>query len=372
MESAWIVEQAKALGFDLCGVVRAEQFPELERFGDWLERGYAGEMAYLEDPRRRQPSRALENLRSVIVCAVNYNTSHPYSTQAAALHARHAEQPRGWVSRYAWGDDYHEVLWRQLNALVAAMREKIPEPFAARAYADTGPVAERIFAARAGLGWLGKNTLLLNGSLGSWLFLGVVFTSLELPSSLGPAETPPPDLCGNCRQCLDACPTEALVEPYVLDARRCISYLTIELRAPIPEEFREAMGWQVYGCDICQEVCPVNRDAPRTTAAGFEPRTFADQRESLLMPSLEWLAGLTEREFREAFRGSAMKRTKWSGLVRNACIALGNATIEEGTPTFARTVRLLERLAANENPTIAESARWALSRIERRPAPGGV
>jgi epoxyqueuosine reductase len=375
MESAWIVERAKALGFDLCGVVRAEQFPELERFEDWLERGYAGEMAYLEDPRRRQPSRALENLRSVIVCAVNYNTSHPYSTHLAALHARHAEQPRGWVSRYAWGDDYHEVLWRQLNALLAAIREKIPEPFAARAYADTGPVAERIFAAHAGLGWLGKNTLLLNGPLGSWLFLGVVFTSLELPSSLGPAETPPADLCGNCRQCLDACPTEALVEPYVLDARRCISYLTIELRGPIPEEFREAMGWQVYGCDICQEVCPVNRNAPRTTATGFEPRTFAvgsNNRESLLMPSLEWLAGLTEREFREAFRGSAMKRTKWSGLVRNACIALGNATIEEDTPTFARTVKLLERLAANENPTIAESARWALSRIQRRPAPGGV
>jgi epoxyqueuosine reductase len=367
MESAWIVERAKALGFDLCAVARAERFPELEQFGEWLERGYAGEMAYLEDPRRREPAWVMADLRSVIVCALNYNTAHPYSTQAAAAHASDSESPRGWVSRYAWGDDYHEVLWEKLNALVAAMKEKITEPFVARAYADTGPVAERVFAKYAGLGWLGKNTLLLDQALGSWLFLGVIFTALELTPTLGAVDVPPPDLCGNCRQCLDACPTGALVEPYVLDARRCISYLTIELRGPIPEEFRERVGWQVYGCDICQDVCPFNRNAPRTGVAGFEPRVFAGGRnkeESLWMPSLEWLAGLTEEDFRELFRGSAMKRTKWAGLVRNACIALGNSTVEEGTAAWARTQKLLERLAEIENSTVAESARWALSRIQ--------
>lgn len=367
VQSAWIVERAKALGFDLCGVVRAERFPELEQFGEWLERGYAGEMAYLEDPRRREPARVIADLRSVIVCALNYNTAHPHSTQAAALHAGYSESPRGWVSRYAWGDDYHEVLRGKLNALVAAMKEKITEPFAARAYADTGPIAERVFAKYAGLGWLGKNTLLLNETLGSWLFLGVIFTSLEFSPTLGAADVPPPDLCGNCRQCLDACPTEALIEPYVLDARRCISYLTIELRGPIPEEFRERLGWQVYGCDICQDVCPFNRHAPLSSCIDFEPRAFADGRnkeELLLMPSLEWLAGLSEEEFRAVFRGSAMKRAKWVGLVRNACIALGNSAVQQGTAALARRQKLLERLAESENSTIAESARWALSRIQ--------
>lgn len=370
VQSAWIVERAKALGFDLCGVVRAERFPELEQFGEWLERGYAGEMAYLEDPRRREPARVIADLRSVIVCALNYNTAHPHSTQAAALHAGYSESPRGWVSRYAWGDDYHEVLRGKLNALVAAMKEKITEPFAARAFADTGPIAERVFAKYAGLGWLGKNTLLLNETLGSWLFLGVIFTSLEFSPTLGAADVPPPDLCGNCRQCLDACPTEALIEPYVLDARRCISYLTIELRGPIPEEFRERLGWQVYGCDICQDVCPFNRHAPLSSSIDFEPRAFADGRnkeELLLMPSLEWLAGLSEEEFRAVFRGSAMKRAKWVGLVRNACIALGNSAVQQGTAALARRQKLLERLAESENSTIAESARWALSRIQMLP-----
>jgi len=396
-DSAWVVEQAKALGFDLCGVVRAEQFAELAHFTEWLSRGYAGEMAYLDDPRRREPARVMGDLRSVIACALNYNTAHAYSTVAAASGK---DEPRGWISRYAWGDDYHEVLWGKLNALAAALRKEIAEPFVARAYADTGPVAERVFAKHAGLGWLGKNTVLLNEKLGSWLFLGVIFTSLDLAASLGPAEVAPPDLCGNCRQCLDACPTRALVEPYVLDARRCISYLTIELRGAIPEEFREAVGWQVYGCDICQDVCPFNRAAPVAELKAFEPRElFAGTRkpdsqglkpivrdsqmselklrppkenperrsgeESLLTPKLEWLAGLSEEEFRDVFRGSAIKRAKWAGLVRNVCIALGNSGIREGAGAFGRIVNLLGRLAGSENPTIVESARWALSRIQK-------
>jgi len=385
-DTAWITKRAKELGFDLCGVVRAEVFPELAHFEEWLARGYAGEMSYLEDPRRRKPALVQENLRSAIVCALNYNTDLPYSVDAAAAKT---SEPRGWISRYAWGRDYHEVVWEKLNALAASLRERFPEPFAARVHADTGPITERMFAKYAGLGWLGKNTLLLNEALGSWFFLGVIMTSLDLTPSLAPAESPPADLCGNCRQCLDACPTGALVEPYVLDARRCISYLTIELRGNIPEEFREAMGRHVYGCDICQDVCPFNRDAPVTELAEFQPRggsgaTPAHARkkaeeaapgkrerpgrpfvgESLFEPRLEWLAGMSEQEFREAFRGSAMKRTKWKGLVRNACIALGNSKLAPDAPERGRILALLQRLAGSTEPAIAESARWALGRIQ--------
>ena len=224
-------------------------------------------------------------------------------------------------------------------------------------------MAERLFAKYAGLGWLGKNTLMLNERMGSWFFLGVIFTTLELAPSLARGEMPPADLCGNCRQCLDACPTGAFVEPYVMDARRCISYLTIELRGSVPEEFREAIGNHVYGCDICQEVCPYNRKAPVTNLSDFGPRQFS-QDESLFRPRLEWLAGITEREFQEKFRGSAMKRTKWRGLVRNACIALGNAKLERGSAEQTRIVELLGRLAESPEIAIAESARWALGRIQ--------
>jgi len=307
----------------------------------------------------------LPELRSVIVCALNYNTAHPYSTDAAA--ALEDGTPRGWISRYAWGHDYHQVMWEKLNTLAASLKERFPQPFAVRAYADTGPVAERIFAKYAGLGWLGKNTLLLNDAYGSWLFLGALFTSLDLLASLAPAETPPPDLCGNCRQCLDACPTGALVEPYVLDSRRCISYLTIELRGSIPSEFREAIGWQVYGCDICQDVCPFNRNAPIGHSGEFEPRAFGagHSRHSLLRPSLPWLAQMDEQEFRETFRNSAIKRTKWAGLIRNACIALGNAAIPAQGPERARIEEFLKQQAQSEIPSIAESAHWAFRRIQQ-------
>jgi len=359
--TAWIIGRAEALGFDLCGVVRAEKFAELEQFSEWLAAGYAGEMRYLEDERRREPGSVLEDLRSVIVCALNYNTDYPYSTEAAA--SANQDGPRGWISRYAWGDDYHEVMWGKLNSLQAEMKEKFREPFAARVYADTGPVAERVFAKHAGLGWIGKNTLLLNEQLGSWLFLGVILTSLELEPSLKPGAARPPDLCGNCRQCLDACPTEALIESYVLDARRCISYLTIELRGSIPEQFREPMDWQVYGCDICQDVCPYNRAAPVSRMPQFEARRFLNGK-TLHRPSLEWIAEMREDDFREVFRGSAVKRAKWAGLVRNACVALGNSLPQLDTEERQRVCDLLKRLAGSAISTIAESAQWALSRIE--------
>lgn len=365
-DTAWIVDRARKQGFALCGVAPLRKFAEHEAFREWLERGYAGEMAYLADVRRSDPEKVLGAKGSVVVCAMNYNTAHPYSTEAAhraSINRKGEESPRGWISRYAWGRDYHEVMWERLNTLVKLFEERFQEAHSSRAYADTGPLAERIFAKYAGLGWIGKNTLLLNEKLGSWFFLGVIVTSLELAPSLAAAEMPPPDLCGNCRQCLDACPTQALIDPYVMDARKCISYLTIEFRGAVPEEFREAIGRHVYGCDICQDVCPYNCDAPVTEVAEFEPCRWQEEK-SLLEPQLEWLAGMSEEEFREKFRGSAMKRTKWRGLVRNACIALGNMDLLRGSPEHARIVESLNRLAQSAEPAIAESAQWALSRIK--------
>jgi epoxyqueuosine reductase len=373
-DTVWIVDQAKSLGFDLCGIVQAERFPELERTSEWLAHGYAGEMKYLADPRRVDPKRAMPGIRSVIVCLLNYNTEQPLSTDRAS--PENDTEPHGWISRYAWGDDYHDVLRERLDTLVEFLRERFSEPFEARAYVDTGPVQERILAKYAGLGWLGKNTLLLNQTLGSFFFLGVILTTLELEPTLGTWELPPPDLCGSCQRCLDACPTQAFVEPYVMDARKCISYLTIELRGAIPEEFREPMGNHVFGCDICQDVCPWNRRAPISTLPQFQPRMFPSseqnpaeanpllQDESLLLPRLEWLLGLSESKFRELFGGSPVKRAKWRGLLRNACIALGNSSISPGSPAHTRITGALRQLAACREPIIAESAQWALSRIQ--------
>jgi epoxyqueuosine reductase len=329
----WVCGVARELGFDLCGVAPADTFEELQNYSAWLERGYAGEMDYLRDARRADPRRVLDGARNLIVVALNYNSAQPYSTEQAGV--QNDDSPRGWVSRYAWGNDYHEVLLEKLNALVARMREEWPEPFEARAYVDTGPIVERVAAKYAGLGWLAKNTCLINEELGSWLFLGVIITTLELAPSLAPGESPAADLCGNCRLCLDACPTQAFAAPYALDARKCISYLTIELRGAIPEELRPAMGSALIGCDICQDVCPWNRKAPVTKLAGFGPRRVEAESEngkqkmqnegSLFAPELEWLAALSQKEFSRIFRSSAIKRAKWRGLVRNVCVALGNS-----------------------------------------------
>src|SRR5258706_15311973 len=387
--TVWVESRAKELGFDLCGVVPAGKFPELERTEEWLARGFAGEMKYLSDPRRRSGEGAFPGIRSVIVCGLNYNTDLPKSPDVPHL-AKDAE-PRGWISRYAWGDDYHEGLKERLNELTAVLREHFVEPFDARVYADTGPLHERIFAKYAGLGWLGKNPLLLNQGLGAWICLGAIVTTLDLAPSLEDGALPPPDLCGSCRRCIDACPTQAFVEPYVMDARRCISYLTIELRGAIPEDLRESVGSHVFGCDICQDVCPWNRRAPATRREEFRPRTLASlaetarpesdetsglssrraqpdtdhpSAESFFRPRLEWLAALDETEFRRIFRGSPIKRTKWRGLVRNACIALGNSELRRGTRADNRIIELLQRLSSSQDSVIAESALWALSRIQ--------
>ena len=367
--TVWITCQARELGFDLCGVAPAADWPELARLPEWLAKGYAGEMTYLHDARRGSPAQALYGARSVIVCALNYNTAFPYSTEAAATpHANDA--PRGWISRYAWGDDYHDVVGEKLEALAETIGCKFPEAQQSRWYVDTGPISERIAARQAGLGWLAKNTLLIHPELGSWLFLGVILTSLEFAPTettapLSNRETsqqvaagPPADLCGQCSLCIEACPTGAIVEPYVLDARRCISYLTIELRGSIPENLRASMGRQVFGCDICQDVCPWNRQAPVTRESRFEPR------ENQFAPELERLAALSEEEFRRVARGTPLKRAKWRGLIRNACVALGNSGLKPPSPAHSRATVLLARLAAAPDAVVADHAKWALSRLQ--------
>ena len=361
--SARVTEIGRSLGFDLCGIARATEFPELAHLREWLDRGHAGEMRYLHDARRNSPSLAMEDSRSVIVCALGYNTAFPNSTDTDAPNASEAAVgPRGWVSRYAWGDDYHKFLGERLEAFIQRLHQEFPEPFEARAYVDTGPIVERVAAKYAGLGWLAKNTCLINEEFGSWLFLGVIATTLDLPASLGPDEAPAPDLCGNCSLCIDACPTTAIVEPYVLDARRCISYLTIELRSAIPPKLREPMGRHVFGCDICQDVCPWNRRAPTTSLPNFQPRQH--ERNSLFSPPLAWLIALTEEEFRQVFRASPVKRTKWRGLMRNACVAIGNSGLRPSDPRYEEIRSKLSQIAGSGDKILAEHAQWALDRLE--------
>ncbi len=349
--SADINRLALAAGFDRAGVAGITQTAEHHFFPDWLAAGYGGEMRYLEarndagELKRAAVTNAAPWAKSIVVCALNYNTSQPYSTHSGTT-------SQGWISRYAWTQrDYHDVLLEKLRALEARLIELVTQQALEKprtwCYVDTGPVIERVLAQHAGIGWIGKNTCLLNQELGSWLFLGVMLTSLELAPSL-----PAADRCGSCTRCIDACPTNAFPAPYQLDATKCISYLTIEKRGPIPEDLREGIGRQVYGCDICQDVCPWNRHAPLTTIAEFQPRP------QLVNPDLEWLAGLTLEEFREVFRGSPIKRTKYSGLRRNIAVAMGNSG-------EARFIPKLEKLAQDEDPTVAEHARWALSQLQQ-------
>ena len=347
---------ASEAGFDLAGIAGVADTAEHRFFPQWIADGRAGEMKYLEarnesgQLKRASLSNAAPWARSVVVCALNYNTDEPYSTHVGTT-------TQGWISRYAWSQrDYHEVVLGKLRALEVGLlgiceREKLPAP-RTWCYVDTGPVIERIFAQYAGIGWIGKNTCILNERLGSWLFLGIMLMSLELTPDL-----PPPDRCGSCTRCLDACPTNAFPAPYQLDATRCISYLTIEKRGAIPEDLRSGMGRQVFGCDICQDVCPWNREAPLTKTSELQPRA------ALVNPDLEWLAGLSLQEFREVFRASPVKRARFNGLRRNVAIALGNSGEERFLP-------VLEELSRDEDGMVAEHARWALRRLRgelRRP-----
>ncbi len=347
--SSDIKRLALSEGFDLAGVAGVADTPEHRFFPEWLSAGHGGEMRYLEsrndagELKRASLGNAAPWARSVVVCALNYNTDEPYSTHSGST-------SQGWISRYAWTErDYHDVLLEKLRSLEAKLVELAAhgeyEKPRTWCYVDTGPVIERVFAQHASIGWIGKNTCVLNQTLGSWLFLGVMLTSLELTPDL-----PATDRCGSCTRCLDACPTNAFPAPYQLDATKCISYLTIEKRGEIPEHLREGIGRQVYGCDICQDVCPWNREAPVTKIAEFTPRT------QLVNPDLERLAGLSLEEFREIFRGSPIKRAKYTGLRRNVAVAMGNS----GEDRFRAS---LERLAEDEDPNVAEHARWALNRL---------
>ncbi len=340
---------ARGAGFDLAGVAPVHDFVELDQFRKWIAAGRAGEMKYMEarddagDLKRASLRSTVPWVRSVIVCAINYNTDQPYSTEVS-------DPDRGWIARYAWGNqDYHDAVMDRLRIVENKLRQAISDPensaLQTRCYVDTGPIVERVYAKYAGVGWIGKNTCILNQKLGSWLFLGVILTSLELEPDL-----PAPDRCGTCTACIDACPTDALIGPYQLDSNLCISYLTIEKRGAIPEDMRAGMGRHVFGCDICQDVCPWNRKAPATSAVEFQAR------EGLVNPALEWLAEMTAEQFRETFRGSAVRRAKRSGLRRNAVIAMGNSGDRRFEP-------LLEKLCGDEDEVVAESAAWAAQRI---------
>jgi epoxyqueuosine reductase len=309
LTSAAIKAQAREIGFDACGIAPAAGHPELGFLREWLDLGYAGEMAYLHRSavRRADVRNVMPSARSVIVTATVYNTDRPYSIERA-------DADRAAVSRYAWGDDYHDVVGARLDALVAWMRAVSDDPFDARAYVDTGPIQERVYARHAGIGWIGKNTCIINPELGSWIFLGEIICSLALAP-----DAPAFDRCGTCTLCLDACPTQALVAPGVLDATRCISYLTIELRGDIPEALRPGIGAHVYGCDVCQEVCPWNQTAPISVDPAWQPRAAWDDAE------LSALASATDDELAAALRGSPMRRTKAQGLRRNVAVARENA-----------------------------------------------
>ncbi len=355
---AWVKERALAQGFDLAGVAVAPDATEAEgvltaeRFSEWVQLGRAGEMEYLKrrdeqgELLRRSARVAMPWVRSVIVCAFNYNGNGPKSIVPA-------EADRGWIARYAWNGnqageavDYHADLMRRLKEVEAELKDRVP--CESRCLVDTGPILERDFAARAGVGWVGKNTCVLNQELGSWLLLGVIVTSLEMPAAA--AFGVAPDRCGSCTRCIEACPTDALVAPRQMDAARCISYLTIELKGEIPVELREGMGRQVFGCDICQDVCPWNRKAPVAVKDGLGTR------EELVNPTLAWLAELDDAGFKREFKGSPLERTKRRRVQRNVAVAMGNS----GDASFRPK---LEEWSKGADELLGEAAAWALGRI---------
>jgi len=344
--STAITRAATDAGFDLVGVAPVGDSPELEYFPRWIADGNAGEMKYLEARdeegrlKRASLAHAAPWARSIVVCALNYNTAQPHSIESP-------DPTRGWISRYAWGQqDYHDALMPRLRQVESVLKSASGiEDLVTRCYVDTGPIVERVVAKYAGIGWIGKNTCIINQTLGSWLFLGVILTSLDLTPGL-----PAPDRCGSCTRCIDACPTNAFIGPYQLDSNKCIAYLTIEKRGPIPEELRAGVGRHVFGCDICQDVCPWNRKAPATNAEEFQPRP------ELVNPALDRLAEMRPEEFRTTFRGSPLRRAKRTGLRRNAVLAMGNSADRSFIPS-------VNKLVADEDESVRETAIWALQKL---------
>ena len=354
----FVDELAPQCGFNVSGVVKIEEFPELRRFESWVDEQRAGDMHYLtarndEGALKRS---AIQNAaawaKSAIVCAVNYNAAAPFSSDRA-------EDDAGWISRYAWFEnpetsrntDYHDAVLSRLRKLEAELASRSTSPVRTWCYVDTGPIVERVLAKYAAVGWQAKNTCIINEQLGSFIFLGVILTSLELPSHVN---IPAPDRCGSCTRCIEACPTQAITAPYELDPRRCIAYLTIEKRGAIPADFHQGIGRHVFGCDICQDVCPWNggvtgQRPPTSSLPEFSPRA------DLINPDLNELARLTPASFNEKFRRSPIKRVKYEGFMRNVAIALGNSRTGAARAS-------LEHLAKHENAVIADHARQALAR----------
>lgn len=340
---SWIKAEARALGFELAGIAPPGRWATADALPRWIEAGFFGDMAYMArapavraDPQLRFPW-----ARSAVLVALDYRGKEPLPPAAV--------RP---VSRYAVGDDYHEIMAKKLHALRARIEARTG-PLEGRSYVDTGPLLERAAAAAAGLGWIGKNTMLLNERRGSWLFLGALLLGIELEP-----DRPAPGRCGSCARCLEACPTRAFVAPYLLDARRCISYLTIELRGPIPRELRPLIGEMIFGCDLCQEVCPWNERAARREPPSGEPAFRA--RPGLASAALEDLISLlelSEEGFRARFRGSAIRRAKRRGLARNVCVALGNRGDRRA---LAALLRALEK---DPEPLVRGHAAWAIGAL---------
>jgi epoxyqueuosine reductase len=350
--------EARRLGFDLVGIAPAIPPPGFPRFQDWLDQGYAGMMRYLHQHRqaRAHPRGVFAQVRSVIVVAKNYHrlpdphaAARPSQRSSASGQTPLQEADPARVARYAQIADYHDWLRAHLQRLLEWLQETVPQ-CQGRVVVDTAPLLERDFARLAGLGWFGKNTMLIHKRLGSWLLLGAVLVNLELRPD-APHET---SHCGTCTACLEACPTDAFPQPGVLDARRCISYLTIELRQPIPRDLRAGLGSWVFGCDICQEVCPWNRKAPASDDPHLQPRPELSQPDPV-----RWLR-LSPEAFRELFRGTALTRPKRAGLLRNAAIVLGNRRDPASLPALIQALD-------DPEPLVRGAAAWALGRF-RLPA----
>ena len=351
---------ARDAGFAEVGIIalpHADSDRDASRYEEWIRSGHAGSMHYLartnEDSElvRARVSTPFPWARSAIVCLANYNSAQPRSVNAAPSN-------RGWIARYAWSSridaagirrpsDYHKVLLTRLKGLDSKLRQQLGE-FESRTYVDTGPVAERALAVAAGLGWTGKNTCIIHPKIGSFVFLAVLLTSLEVEAEQLPLKVP--DRCGSCTRCLDACPTNAFIAPFKMDATRCVSYLTIEHRGPLNEVLMSGMGRNIFGCDICQDVCPWNRKAP----IHEDPELQA--RDELVNPSLEWLAGLDESQFEQIFNGSPVRRAGFSGLQRNIAIAMGNS----GERGF---LHRLESWSTAADEGLRKAALWAMRKL---------
>jgi epoxyqueuosine reductase len=339
--------RAHEVGFDLCGIAPATGHPKLARLAEWIDLGYAGDMTYLAKSReeRADPRRVLPTVRSIVSLGCLYNTAHPYSTSVAT--PGHAV-----IARYAWGDDYHDVLRARLRQLVAWMAEESGGDLEAFSCVDNGPVQERVFAEQAGLGWIGKNTCLINPTLGSWLFLAEILTSVELaPDHAGV------DQCGTCTRCLDACPTGAIVEPYVVDATRCLSYLTIETRGAVDRDRRSSIGREIIGCDVCQDVCPWNRRAIASDDSAWQPR------EGLAFPSLVDLCRRTDEDWRRDLKGSALRRAGLLRIRRSLAYAAAGLPAHEGRAAIA----LLASHPSAGNEFVGDAIRWARERLQGSP-----